>query len=135
MPSAALSFSGPRTFEGPGLQKHHHNSTRRPQREKSGNGWLEKAKKRDPSGPHPFGRWSGVWREGTNLVLALQRSSTSVSSAGLFTTQFERRSPCVIHLFYFFRVEIHLSLLCSFNSITTRWVCLTRCFNSDATIL
>ena len=39
----------------------------------------------------------------------------------------------MIHLFHFCRVEIHLSLLSSFNSITIRRVCLARCLNSDAT--
>ena len=82
----------------------------------------------------------------TNLVLALHEpvwppEHFATFNFSLFSwwsrhdTRFQRSSPCVVHSFHFFRVEVHLSLLCSNNPITTRWVCLTRCLNSDATIL
>ena len=68
----------------------------------------------------------------TDLVLALhepffasrtlERSSTSVLAFEdlRHSTRFQERFPGLIHSFYFFRVEIYFSLLCSLSSISIR---------------
>ena len=67
---------------------------------------------------------------------ALECSSFSVSSAGgPGTTPGSNDAPCMVTSFHFLRVEIHLSLFCSLDTITIHRVCLTCCLDPGATIL